>query len=359
MIPERTIRITYYNINNPFYSSFYLAGFADWAKKHACDFVIAKQLPAELRRSLSSANSVNLLFAICPFKMECADKAFYFCIDALDRSQMNGGFHLPLLEMVRYYFKVNYNFGDITADERLRRHAQVIRPVLPCCPIRGSDSARIVRVLSLPGAAPLQNLGESLKRAKYLSSMLTLAQLRRTRGLQKCHDIFFVSSFYQGEQHAAVNEFRYRIMKEIKRHRDVKAVIGFSSQKRLEGKFAPLQVKWMPLRHYLTTLARSRVGIYVRGLHNCISFKFGQLFSLGLPIVGQSICNNRDQIMNHPFFDEQFALDEAEDIADRAVELLHQPDKRHTLGLSNAHLFDSSFAPAVVVGDLIKLLMME
>ena len=142
-------------------------------------------------------------------------------------------------------------------------------------------------------------------------------------------------------------------MKEIQKYPDINSIVGFASNKKLPGKFASLQLMPYTLKEYLGLLAKSRIAIYVRGLHDCLSFKFGHLLSLGLPIVGQTIHNNKDKIMDNRYFDNQFAFDDPKEIVQEVIKVLAKPEKLMTLGSSNAKVFDEKFTPKAVVSDIL------
>jgi glycosyltransferase involved in cell wall biosynthesis len=103
-------------------------------------------------------------------------------------------------------------------------------------------------------------------------------------------------------------------------------------------------------------MASARIAIYVRGLQNCLSFKFSQLLALGVPVVGQSIINNKDILMNNDYFTQQYAFDSPEEIVREAVKLLADPDKLNKIGRSNASIFDTKFTPQAVVTDILNIL---
>ena len=144
-----------------------------------------------------------------------------------------------------------------------------------------------------------------------LKELLSLEEIRQLRNSQKDLDIFFVVTFYNQEKHSAYNEFRYQIMKEIREDRNIRSVVGVVSHEKLPSKYAEFQVEPYSLREYLSRIAKARVAIYVRGLHDCLSFKFGQLLSLGMPIVGQRIRNNPlpgFQRKRHATFNEDITI---------------------------------------------------
>jgi hypothetical protein len=169
-------------------------------------------------------------------------------------------------------------------------------------------------------------------------------------------DVFFVVHFYSQERHQEANEFRYRLMKAIQGNRHLSSRVGFEGSD-LPSQYRDLRQPRLHLREYLASVSKSRVGIYVRGLHDCLSFKFGQLLAMGMPIAGQTIRVNTRNIMDSSHFGIQFAYDEPEQIADRAAELLSRPEELAMLGESNARVFDARFAPEATVNGMLELLL--
>lgn len=353
-------QIIYYDFNDINYSSYYLTGFIQNAEIFHYKFVVLKKPPSLLFDPIMDCEWRNILFSICLFKAKIRNEEFYFCIDTRDsceaKSDRGMGYHLPLLKKVRYYFKVNYNEDAINNDLNLGTFAYKIIPILPFFPIK------VPRLFPfLPRIIPCSSIAwtmrDAVKRVKDLRNLLTIEQIRQLRNLKKDIDLFFVMGFYGQKIHSAEDEFRYQIMKEIQKYRTITSIVGFASGKKLPGKFAEFQLKWYPLKEYLSWISRSRIAIYVRGVHNCLSFKFGQLLSLGMPIVGQTIPNNKSMLYNNKYFHDQFAFDNPKEIIQNAINLLDRPDKLIKLGESNAKVFDIKFTPKAVIYDLLKHLI--
>jgi len=110
------------------------------------------------------------------------------------------------------------------------------------------------------------------------------------------------------------------------------------------------------MRDYFRHLARSKVAIYVRGPHDGISSKLGQLLAMGKPIIGQTISNNKELYYQNPFFKEQFAYDDPEEIAGNVNELLKNPEKAALYAKANANTFDTKFSPEITVSNFIERL---
>ena len=184
-----------------------------------------------------------------------------------------------------------------------------------------------------------------------------LETLKKLRGTRESLDVFFVTSYYPGPNHAPAMEFRYRLMQELDGRglRD-SSVYGFASRKEIPQPFGRYSMPWFSLSEYLRTVARSRLAVYVRGLWHCVSFKFGEYLALGMPVVGQSLANNVDGLADLPHFDEQFAFDEPREIALQAGALLRQRERRTALAESNARVFDTVLSPETVTADALDVL---
>jgi hypothetical protein len=318
---------------------------------------VSKTIPTLLFDQTMGDKWKEILFSVCLFKAKLPTEEFYFCIDTRDSCKADPtremGYHLPLLKEVKYYFKVNYSIEAINNDPNLAEFANKIIPSLPFFPIKCPKLLRYFPRI-IPSSTIAWTMRDAVRRIKMFKTMLSLEQMRQMRDSKKDLDIFFVLSFYDQEKHFTDNEFRYQIMKEIQKYPNIRSIVGFASHKKIPSKYADLQLKPYSLKEYLSCLAKARVAIYVRGLHNCLSFKFGQLLLLGMPVVGQTIHNNKDNIMNTDYFNEQFAFDDPKAIVRGVIELLKNPDKQLTMGVSNANVFDTKFAPKVVASDILR-----
>ncbi len=351
---KRKNHITYYDFNDLRYSSYFLTGFYHNSEIFSYRFNVSKAIPILFYDQAMTGKWRENLFSICLFKVKTQNDEFYFCIDTRDSCERKrgNGYHIPLLKKVKYYFKVNYDRDAVNSDPGLAKFANKIIPSLPFFPIKCPKLLQYYPRI-IPRGKIAWTMKDTARRIKAYNDILSLEQIKQMRNSQKDHDIFFVTRYYNEEIHSADNEFRYQIMKEIKNYSNINSVVGFAGYK-VPGKYAEYQLKPFSLKNYLGCLARSKTAIYVRGLHNCLSFKFGQLLSLGMPIVGQTIKNNRDNIMNNKYFDEQFAYNNPKEIAQEIAKLLINPVKQKELSISNANIFDAKFSPRVIVSDILR-----
>jgi hypothetical protein len=112
----------------------------------------------------------------------------------------------------------------------------------------------------------------------------------------------------------------------------------------------------MPYETYLSTLARARIAIYVRGSFGCLSTKFGELMAMGKAIVGETLLNNRDNMLAYDSFAEQFAYDDPRDMVERIVDLLGRPDELARLEQANTRTYEAHFTPGALVAGLLDQL---
>lgn len=352
--------ITYYDYTFLHYAGFFLAGLQVVLAERGIRLKVAKQTPPFFHeQDMKQAGRVNLNgFAV--FRFEQADRSFYFCIDMGDD---NGSYYkgyacsLPLLRHVDYYFKVNYNYSLLAANESWAAFTEKIFPLEPFFPILPQSLLSF-----LPPLLPVRQVGwrnvHILKRLKYMRTMPTLAEMRQLRQTSRDLDLFFVVGYYPDPDHDPHNEFRLRLIR-LLRQENLNAVTGFVHYTALPPEYAPYALKPFSLPVYLRNLARSRVAVYVRGMHDCLSFKLGQMLCLGKPIVGQTLANNADRLYRLPHFSEQFVCDNPERIVEGVRELLGSPDRMAELSQSNATVFDSELSPSVVVERMLDRMCLK
>ena len=346
--------VVHYDFADIRYSSFYSTGFLLNARRYDYRFEISTKPPRLLATPAVAetwhkgiAQGHHLLYR---FKSDSED--FFFCVDALDHS---ANYNLPLLQNVQIYFKVNYDPKRLPQDTSVTFCPDRIRPVLPFFPLRSGR-----RLRRLPRLFPYRAMAWDghaiLRRIIDAPRVPQLGTLRTLRDSAKCCDVFFVSAYYPGEQHASEMAFRYQLMAELDRQGLHRSVFGFATKTALPEPFNRYAMSWLSFRDYLRALAGARVAIYVRGLHGCISFKFGEYLCLGASIVGQTIANNREELGDLPHFRDQFAFDEPQAIARQAATLLGQSANRRVLSESNARVFDEMLSPEAATAHVLESL---
>lgn len=351
---KRTIQITYYDLAELNYASFFLAGLYRLADQGVLTLTVSNRRPEVLENMPDAEQWRPILFSVLLFRFACGDEAFYFCIDTRDSNKAvdNGrGYHLPLLDRVKVYFKVNYNAHEIERDSQLARHAYKIIAVPLFFPTRLPTIMPYIPFLLFQVGTGLRRL---VHRVRQLKSLSDLDDLRALRNRPKVRDLLFLVHFYA--PHERENEFRYQIMSDLRARPHIRCHMGFVGRD-LPGKYREFQIdRHLPLDTYLSELAASRIALYVRGMHDCHSFKLGQLLAMGMPIVGQPILNNQAMLMANPHFDIQFAYEHPREIVNRIEVLLEQPEELQRLGVSNAAVFDHCYTPEKIMGELLTIL---
>ena len=347
--------IVYFDLVDLNYASFFINGFLHNSRVFDYNFSISKSCPTSLARFASDLALQHILL----FQATINGEAFIFCVDTADscgnHPHILQGYNIFLLENTKHYFKVNYNKAVVENDLNFKEYTDKILPIPTFFPLKFPKPWQLLPKLEF--LHPSRMLSpRSIRRMKTLLTLCSLEKLRRLRDTPKDIDIFFVVNYYGTAVHAAEDEFRYQIMREIADHKDIKAITGFSSHSKLPGKFASFASKHYLHPRYLHQLSRARVAIYVRGAHDCLSFKFGQMMALGMPIVGQSLYNNSENMYQYPYFKDQFAYNDPALIIQKAVALLNNPEELSLLAEANAHTFDTAFTPEAITARILEQL---
>ncbi len=354
-------RITYFNCSNLEYASFYLAAMQAGSADHQPDgyqFRIASRVPAALRSLLLAPGFEELRETVFLFRAQGQGVDFFFCIDMRDSGRCGNskGYHLPLLAGgVRYYFKANIDEQMLAEEPLLQAHRDRIVAIEPPFPVRIEGSLLSWLRIAAGGTAPAGPRGFR-RRIRTLRALHPIDQFRQLRGQPPSSDVFFVMTHYSQAHHAAVAQTRYEIIRELRQHKGIQAVAGLAASRPLPEPFESVRVPFYPLPEYLRRLAGSRVGIYVRGPHDALAFKFGEMLALGLPIVGQKILHNRSLLAGLPRFDEQFAFETPAEIVAQVATLLQDPTRLAALRGSNTAVFERHLTPAAAMQRIVATL---
>ncbi|MBN1460356.1 MAG: hypothetical protein JXA57_12535 [Armatimonadetes bacterium] len=265
---------------------------------------------------------------------------------------------------MRYYFKIEYdkldvaNAFDVNYNPDVvnqEEHAHKIISILPGIPLL--ENGIMNRVPRLTPCRQMRwDSRSAVKRIRALSRLYDLHTLRLLRDTAKSHDVYFVTTYYSGPTHAALVEFRYKVMEELLKQGSHETVCGFAARDELPKPFNKYALPRSSRYDYLSRLAGSRVAIYVRGCWDSVSFKFGEYLALGLPVVGQTIARRWEKLDTIPFVADQFAFDAPREIAEEAFRMVQQSEKRRLLGEANAAVFDSLLTPEAVISDVLERL---
>jgi len=345
--------IIYYDFGEVRSISFYINGFLSNQKKYNYKLLIKREKPYFLKQSSLIGEWYKFVFRLGLFEFKNGNNNFFFCIDRCDHSSnyMNEGYLIPILEIVKYYFKANYNAIAIDNDLKIKKFRDKIIPIGPSFPLHIENMIKFMPRI-FPGNKNNWTFQVSKERLSLMFRNPRLSYLKHLRKIEPNLNLFFVLPYYSDQK--ILNEFRYEVMKAIENLVKTNAIIGFVSTEKLPEKYQYFKQPVYEMRKYFRHLARSKVTIYVRGPHNGISSKLGQLLALGKPIIGQTIYNNKELYYQNQFFNEQFAYDEPEEIAKHVHELLQHPEKAASFAKANANTFDTRFSPEITVSHIIE-----
>ncbi len=354
--------LIFYDTSRVYYSSYYLNGFIALRNAGNLRLSIAHSLPAPLAAALQNKDWQHLLFAMILFKFQKGDQERYFCIDTHDSNDTDahnhtGGYHLPLLQLVDAYFKVNYNPEIIARTPALKIFDGKIYSISQFFPSKPSALLSLSRKLILPSAwfgytpglsyvQPYDGyLTEAKHRLRDLKNFPTLEQIIARRNVPKDIDIFYVTSYRHADRHKTIMQRRFQVMRKLADLPSLNTVKGFTGYVALPEKYASESRQRLDPSGYLETVARSRIVIYTQGVEGCISSKFSLAMALGVTVVGEPLANNPQMLTDYPHLKEQFGYTDPDELVNQAIRLAHDPQKTRTLGVLNAALFDNTLAP--------------
>jgi hypothetical protein len=353
--------ITYYDFCNLQYAGFYLKGFQQNADERGYRLAISHHEPPELEELGLTKNwlpKTQAAFLICRYE---GDDSFLFIIDTSDQNgdvATGEGYQYPLLEASRYYFKVNYNAQAIAGNPKLAPYATKIFPAPIVFPVAVSQPWRFLPKLT-PLGGPAWPRHAVQRRFKNLNEIPSLEDYQRMRATPKDIDAFFIVPLRKVVDHdynVNPNERRMLIVEGLNKYKRYNMVARYVTSNASDEVTGPYVIPRLRLGEYLDLMARSRIGIYVRGYHGCLSFKFGELMALGSPVVGETILNNTDFLYSFDHFDEQFAYDEPEQIVERVIYLLENPAKAEELRQANIETFINHLSPRPAVATILDRL---
>lgn len=347
--------IIYYDFGEVKSISFYINGFLSNQKKYNYSLLIKREKPSFLNQSLLIGEWGKFIFRLGLFEFKNGNNTFFFCIDRCDHSSnyMNEGYIIPILETVKYYFKANYDATAIDDDINIKKFRDKIIPIGLSFPLHIENMIKFMPRI-LPGSNNNWTFKEFQDRLSLMFRNPRLSYLNHLRKTEPDLNLFFVLPYYSNQK--ILNEFRFEVMIALQNLVKTNAIIGFASRGKLPEKYQYFKQPVYEMRDYFCHLARSKVAVYVRGPHDGISSKLGQLLALGKPIIGQTIHNNKELYYQNPFFNEQFAYDEPEEIAKHVHELLQHPEKAASFAKANANTFDTRFSPEITVSKIIEKL---
>ncbi len=345
-------KITYYDFSYMNDAGFHALGFQRMQKELGFKFEVSKKVPLELKHmNLPGWLDLKKPSSVMIYRFEDGSRNFLFGIDSGD---FNGawdefpGYNLELIKPLKLYFKENYLKDVFKDNPELEPIAGRVIPIPITFGLK-PDDLKPFRPKIVPFGGVRWPQKAAKRRLRLIKNLLTLEEFTAMRQIPKDLDVFFVSVLYRDEELQEMNEWRLQILKHLSKQISLNMLVGFVSQADdLPEPYAGYRVPRMDLETYMHKLAGSKIGLYVRGTFDAISYKFGQLYALGKPIVGQSVINNRDNLYQLEGVPEQFRYDDAQELVERIVELIHNPQEMDRLSEINKRVFDDHLSPPAI-----------
>jgi hypothetical protein len=329
------------------YASYYVAGLSRLAQQGDFVFRVRRHgYPKWILPLLGRTKNQ------CPAVFECVNGSdpFYFCIDTHDSAH---SFEPTLLAECRYYFKLNLLRRPDGTPDAPEPGRDKVRPIGPCFPVSTGVTSTVVPSMELLLRQPLQEFRRARGRLGFHIREPTVEQIVALRGTPKQHDVYFVQAYYP-IKHQAFNRIRLEIMTALRACRDIAGVVGFLGSD-LPDEYRDFSLARTSRLEHLRSMAASRLLVYVRGPHDCVSFKFGEQLALGVPIVGQTLFIDHQRLLPNDALRCQYAYDDPEYLVQTAREWLAQDALLQSIGEANARIFDEYFTPWAVAGEILRV----
>lgn len=329
--------ITFYdNEQNFLYFSNYLEGFLNLQ----CKF---QWKSAEDSKRI---NMDKIPKGVMVFSYKKNREELIFCIDTNDTPFV----HEYSLSQSNIYFKVN--------KHKNLEYAENVHSCSPCFPVSGVNRSAALRhalfnYLSKKGSK------EQIKlRLKHLYHSPSEAFYRELRTKQNKYSVFFVTGLYPEAVHNEHNEFRYELVRALKKNVGsyTNSKIGLVANDNTEKRFSDMLVPRVKVKQHLINMAESKVNVYVRGVHDCISFKFPQIMAMGGVALGQKVYTEGAHINKIPRKDDLFSFESIEEIVKSVAKVLNNEDLMSSVGTANSKYYDDSLSVIATVQDVLNLL---
>lgn len=336
-----------YDTGNLEFLSYYLLGFRELSLKGQLRFGSAT-LPVGTRLAESLVADKALLM----FEYVRGAERFFFCIDGYDDPRC---VHHDALARCRVYFKVNYDEvalrGALGASPLLDR----IRPVNPSFPLR----LPLKMQYQLPGRYRVLNGRRGIQRSvvRYYQRNRGLAWMRSLRDARKRYDVYLALLYYPSGQEE-VNEQRLRLVEAFHRYSDLTGRVGFFSAvpSSVPAAYRRFLIPQTSRAEHLRLMAESSVSVYVRGVDDCISFKFGEQLALGAAVIGHPMSGSAAARLLAADMRDQYAFEEPAAIVDAVRQMVAEPGRIREKQSANASWFDQELSPLATASAIVSVL---
>ncbi len=329
-------------------ASYYVLGFQEFGRTTGLPFDLATGTHArgfdELRERVGPEYAPSILLV----RYTSGGRSRFGVLDLGDSPDpaFEYSYRRDLIPHVDAYFKANLDREALRRDPFLRQYDAKVFDVPFFFAVRPRIRPGLIRAASMRHN-PLATAAAMVDTARTLRATIPLRFLERERRRPKSRDYTFLVTYYSHRDHEQDNEFRLELIRKLREDRSLNGVAAFASSSPLPGPYSAYSTGFVSLAQLLAMYAASRVAVYVRGLHGCLSFKLGQYLALGLPVVGQTITLDNQFARGIPAASEQFSATTADEIVRGVRNTARAPDEvRDQIGLANLEYFRNTVSPA-------------
>lgn len=329
-------------------SSYYVLGFQELGRTTGLQVDLAAGMRArgfdELRERVGPTYAPSTLLV----RYTAEGRSRFAVLDLSDSPDpaFKYSYRRDLLPHVDAYFKANLDRGALRQDSFLRQYDAKVFDLPFFFAVRPRIGRDLIRAASMRDN-PVASAVGVVDTARTLRATIPLGFLERNRRRPKSRDYTFLVTYYTHRDHDHDNEFRLELIRKLREDRSLNGIAAFASSSRLPAPYSEYSANFVSLPELLRMYAGSRVAVYVRGLHGCLSFKLGQYLALGLPVVGQTITLDNRFARGIPAFSEQFNATTPDDIVRDVKHAARMPDEaRDRTGSANLEYFKNTVSPA-------------
>lgn len=325
------------------YSAYFVLGFQQLAKTGAIEFKIANSYrDSWVSKIIKEVGEESLLNSII-VKCQVNNKEVLAVIDVADKSKPH---FMELLPVVDVYFKTNISRMLNNEDTFVSYFSNKIVDLPYPFSIRPESSLKVLTAHVEGNNLTEKIMGVADNAFTAYRTMMPLSYLDKVRKLPKIRDFVFLVTYYPHRDHKEDNAFRLELVKKLRADTSMNGIAAFASSETVPAPYSEYATQFMSLKELLKYYAQSKVAIYVRGLHDCLSFKLGQYLALGMPIAGQEIILDNRFAKSIPNYNKQFNCKTPDEIVDAVKSLINAPaDLRENLGQQNYEYFHNNVSP--------------
>ena len=158
--------------------------------------------------------------------------------------------------------------------------------------------------------------------------------------------------------HNEHNEFRYELVRALKKNVGTytNSKIGLVANDNTEKRFSDMLVPRVKVKQHLINMAESKVNVYVRGVHDCISFKFPQIMAMGGVAIGQKIHTDGAHINKIPRKDDLFSFESIGEIVKSVAKVLNNEELISSVETENSNYYEDNLSTIATAQNMLNLL---